>query len=551
MAAPAHDVDVKQNDEFDEIKTDRIYDITIYGATGFTGAIASGVFLERYLRTDMDLKWCIAGRSVTKLQTLRSQLQSEAQSLEVEDNASVQRKLSYVQQLPMVIADVANETALRRMIASTKLVICCIGPYRLYGEKVIEYCAHYGTHYVDICGEPDFIERSAFKYYHTAQTSGAIIVSACGFDSIPSDIGVAFVDNLFASRGALCSTINGYLSGSAPDGYPVHHTTLQAAVYGMSEAQKLRSLRKQIESSSNNDNDRYRMPRAQIERTGAKQRIHKESYFWSDEAQKYCMLFPGADSAVVANSQGVTAALLHAQQQLQPPKTSYPQYAAYIAFNSHWSVLQTVALGGLGQFLVQYEFGRNLYLKYPSWMTWGAFSEQGPSETQRASQEFTFRFFARGYSKRVRDEYGDGDGDDGDAEKLKVKPDMNVVAKVTGADIAYTGTCKMLVQCALVLLTEEQQIKAGDVNKGCPSIKGGVFTPATVFGIVNTSLVRRLNEVGITFTVERVDGDDANAEQKENDDEDGNSNEYEMVNNPPKQDANEEAAVADDVDVPK
>ena len=107
----------------------------------------------------------------------------------------------------------------------------------------------------------------------------------------------------------MCSQIDGYLTGTAPDGYATHHTTLKAAVLGLSEADQLRALRKEIAKRD------YRVQRRDIARCGARQKVHKELYFWADEVSKYSMLFPFADSAVVANSQGVTAALLQAQTQ--------------------------------------------------------------------------------------------------------------------------------------------------------------------------------------------------------------------------------------------
>merc|ERR1712228_608107 len=400
-------------------------------------------------------------------------------------------KQEYIDNLPIIIADVDNEQSLKSMITSTKLVISCIGPYRLVGENVLKCCAQNGTHYVDICGEPDFMERCAFKYYETAQSTGAIIVSACGFDSIPSDIGCAFVEQFYHRNGGICSSINGYLTGTAPDGYPCHHTTLKAAVLGLSEADKLRALRKEIKEKD------YRVERKQICRIGRKEKVHKELYFWSDQVKKYSMLFPFADSAVVSNSQGITQRLLQAQNV---KNKTFAQYAAYISFNSYMNVMQAVGIGGLSSLLVNYEFGRNWLTNYPLLMTCGVFSAQGPTEKQRKSQRFSFKFFAKGYSKDLCKKYGH------DINKLNsLNCDYNVNASVSGEDIAYSGTCKILIECASVLLEEEKRINDGCLDKGFPAIKGGVFTPSTVFG--NTSLIQRLNEAGIAFVIETDDDD--------------------------------------------
>jgi len=496
----------------------RAYDMIIYGATGFTGAIVAAEFVKRYATSDIDLKWAIAGRSSTKLTKLRDALQGEFKKqldllnkavpmsntpsyLNESQKASLSAKQQFMDSLPMLIADVSNESALRSVLIQTQLVISCVGPFRLFGENVVALCAQTGTHYVDICGEPDFMERCAFKYYEEAQSTGAIIVSACGFDSIPSDIGVSFIDDFYAENGGVCCSVNGYLTANAPDGYPCHHTTLKAAVHGLSEADKLRALRKEI------DTKQYRVNRRQIPRNGPKQKVHKETYFWSNEVGKYSMLFPFADSAVVTNSQGITAALLRAQKAKQ---RTFPQYAAYISFNSYWNVMQAVSIGGISSMLVNYEFGRNLLMEYPSWMTWGVFSEEGPTEKQRLSQTFSFRFFAKGYSRTLCAKYG------GDRDKLNLlKPDFTVKASVSGRDIGYSGTAKIVLESAITILEDKKMINAGDLEKGYPAVRGGVFTPSTVFA--NSSLVDRLNEAGITFVIEMEDDEEENEPNNPND----------------------------------
>ena len=504
----------------DDAKIDydsREYDIIIYGATGFTGSIAAIEFIKRYATSNINFKWGISGRNNDKLTKLRVELQNEYK-LQIENLNKIvplsntpsflndknkklkEEKQKLIDNLPIIIADVKNEESLSTMITSTKLVISCIGPYRLIGEKVIELCAKNGTHYVDICGEPDFMERCAFKYYKEAEKNKALIVSACGFDSIPSDMGVAFVDQFYTKNGGICSSINGYLTGTAPDGYQIHHTTLKAAVYGMNEADKLRALRKEIEEKGD-----YRTSKKKIKRNGPKQKIKKEVYFWSDQVKKYSMLFPFADSSVVANSQGITSSLLTAQNV---KNKTFPQYACYISFNSYWNVVQAVSIGGLGKFLINYEFGRNLLCDYPSLMTFGVFSEEGPSKKQRSTQTFKFRFFAKGYSKALCTKY------DYDTEKLNnLNPDFNINASVSGQDIAYRGTCKILIECGIVLLQEQGRINEGDLDQGFPAIQGGVFTPSTVFG--NTSLIERLNEAGINFNIELNDDDDDDDDYEE------------------------------------
>eukprot|EP01084_Bolivina_argentea_P241912 405963_1 len=521
----------------DEIKIDRNnreYDLVIYGATGFTGAIVAKEFISRYATSNINFKFAIAGRNNTKLTKLRNELQTEyklqinnlskivplsntPQFLELNDKTRELNicKQEYISNLPIIISDVSNISSLKSMIESTKLIISCIGPYRLLGEKVIELCSLSGTHYVDICGEPEFMERCAYKYYKQAENTGALIVNACGFDSIPSDMGCLFIDQFYIERGAVCSRINGYLTGTAPNGYPAHHTTLKSAVLGINDVDKLRALRKEIDEKKD-----YRISRKKIKRNGIKQKINKEIYFWSEEVCKYSMLFPFADSAVVSNSQGVSSALLHSQGIINK---TFPQYAAYISFNSYWNVIQAISIGGLGKLLSNYEFGRNLLISYPSYLTLGVFSEDGPSIKQRETQTFSFKFYAKGYSKNLCSRHGY------DYNKLnKLNCDYNISASVSGKDLGYSGTAKILCECAIVILQEENRINNGDLNKGFAKINGGIFTPSTVFG--NTSLIKRLNEAGITFQIEDDDNDIFDEQKNDNDKDIGDD--FEVINKP-------------------
>ncbi|WP_430462869.1 saccharopine dehydrogenase family protein [Thalassolituus sp. LLYu03] len=154
------------------------YHLIVFGATSFVGQI-----LTRYLATQYgvggDLKWAIAGRSERKLQEVRGSLEPV-----LKDKAK---------ELPIIIADAANEDELRAMCDQTRAVVSTVGPYALYGEPLVKICAISGTDYCDLTGEPQWIRRMLDKYEAAAQASGARIVHCCGFDSVPSDMGVYFL----------------------------------------------------------------------------------------------------------------------------------------------------------------------------------------------------------------------------------------------------------------------------------------------------------------------------------------------------------------------
>jgi len=147
------------------------YDLIIFGATSFVGQILTTYMIE-HLGTKSDISWAIAARSSAKLTELRDSYG---------DSAS---------QLPMIIADSHDEASLQAMCSQTRVIISTVGPYALYGELLVKTCAETGTDYTDLTGEAQWIKQMQDKYQQAAQDSGARIVNSCGFDSIPSDMGM-------------------------------------------------------------------------------------------------------------------------------------------------------------------------------------------------------------------------------------------------------------------------------------------------------------------------------------------------------------------------
>lgn len=151
------------------------YDLVVFGATSFVGQILSK-YLAEYLSTATEtLRWAIAGRSQTKLQEVKASLGDAGQSV------------------PIIIADASNADQLKQLCAQTRVVVSTVGPYALYGEPLIKACVESGTDYCDLTGETQWIKRMIEKYQTAAQQSGARIVHCCGFDSVPSDMGVYFL----------------------------------------------------------------------------------------------------------------------------------------------------------------------------------------------------------------------------------------------------------------------------------------------------------------------------------------------------------------------
>lgn len=157
-----------------------MYDVIVYGATGFTGRLVAEHMLATY-GVGRDIRWAIAGRSKAKLEAVRAEIGAPAA-------------------LPLVIADASDPASLAAMARATGVVITTVGPYQLYGEPLVAACVEAGTDYVDLCGEPAWMAAMIAKYDAKAKASGARIVFSCGFDSIPFDLGVTFLQEQAQER---------------------------------------------------------------------------------------------------------------------------------------------------------------------------------------------------------------------------------------------------------------------------------------------------------------------------------------------------------------
>ncbi len=156
------------------------FDAIVYGATGYTGRLVAEHLLKTY-GVGGAVRWAMAGRSEAKLAEVRDLIGAPAD-------------------LPLVVADAHDPAALEGMVRRTKVVITTAGPYQLYGSDLVAACAKAGTDYVDLTGESNWIAAMIAAHEAAAKASGARIVFSCGFDSIPFDMGVWFVQREAAAR---------------------------------------------------------------------------------------------------------------------------------------------------------------------------------------------------------------------------------------------------------------------------------------------------------------------------------------------------------------
>jgi short subunit dehydrogenase-like uncharacterized protein len=149
------------------------FDIVVYGATGFTGQLIAEYLAANY-KGDASLKWAMAGRSKDKLASVRDAIGAPADT-------------------PLIVADASDPASLKAMVDQAKSVISTVGPYQFYGNELLAACVASGTDYFDLCGEPLWMREMIDKHEAAAKASGARIVFSCGFDSVPFELGVLFV----------------------------------------------------------------------------------------------------------------------------------------------------------------------------------------------------------------------------------------------------------------------------------------------------------------------------------------------------------------------
>jgi short subunit dehydrogenase-like uncharacterized protein len=159
---------------------EKSFDLIVFGATGFTGRLVAE-YLNTTCGADGPPAWAMAGRSPARL-------------------AGVRRLVGAPDSLPLLVADATDPASLARLVARTRVVVSTVGPYQLHGEALATACARAGTDYVDLCGEPGWMAKMIPLLDAPARQSGARIVFSCGFDSIPFDLGVVFLQEAAAER---------------------------------------------------------------------------------------------------------------------------------------------------------------------------------------------------------------------------------------------------------------------------------------------------------------------------------------------------------------
>ena len=161
------------------MKSDRPYDIVVYGATGYTGRLVAEYLSQNY--RGKGLAWAMAGRSMAKLEEVRDLIGAPTDT-------------------PLIEANSDDPASMAALAESARVILTTVGPYQLYGEPLVKACVAAGTDYADLCGEPAWMREMIDKYHAAAQASGARIAFSSGFDSIPFDLGVLMLQKEAVAR---------------------------------------------------------------------------------------------------------------------------------------------------------------------------------------------------------------------------------------------------------------------------------------------------------------------------------------------------------------
>jgi short subunit dehydrogenase-like uncharacterized protein len=363
---------------------DRSYDIVLFGATGFTGSLTA-----RYLARAADpaVRWALAGRSQAKLAALRDTL------------AADQPRCA---DLPLLPADVTDPGSLREVAGAARVVATTVGPFLSHGEPLVAACASAGTGYVDLTGEPEFVDLMYLRHHARAVETGARLVHCCGFDSVPHDLGTYLTVQQLPEGVPL--TVEGFLRASAGFSGGTWHSTV-GALARVREAARVHAQRRRAE------------PRP----AGRRVRTLRGAPRHDPAAGGWLLPLPTIDPQVVVRS---AAAL-----DRYGPDFGYGHYLVV----PRLPMAVGLAAGAAGLLaLSQVPPARDWLLRRKP-------PGEGPSQQQRARSWFRCRYVGRGGGRRV-------------------------VTEVSGGDPGYGETAKILAESALCLATDELPQTAGQLT---------------------------------------------------------------------------------------
>ncbi|MEU8436565.1 saccharopine dehydrogenase NADP-binding domain-containing protein [Streptomyces sp. NPDC029216] len=362
----------------------RDFDLVLFGATGFVGTLTAEYLA---VHAPAGCRWALAGRDTGKLERLRERL------------AALNPACAG---LPLLRADAADTAAVRELAAGTRVLATTVGPYVWYGAELVAACAEAGTDYVDLTGEPEFVDRMYVAHDARARETGARLVHACGFDCVPADLGAYFTVGLLPAGVPL--RVDGFVRSAALASGGTLASALTALGRGPQTLAAARERRLY----------QPRLPGRRVRGPVGAPRFSRETGTWA-------LPLPTLDPRVVTRS---AAAL-----ERYGPDFRYRHYASV----RHLPVaLGGTAAVGAAAALAQVPAARR-------WLTARWEPGRGPDAERRARSWFTVRFVGEGGGRRV-------------------------FTEVSGGDPGYGETAKMLAESALCLAYDALPDTAGQLT---------------------------------------------------------------------------------------
>ncbi|MFD3314638.1 saccharopine dehydrogenase family protein [Streptomyces sp. NPDC058694] len=365
-------------------RTERAYDIVLFGATGFVGVLTAEYLAAH---APKGLRWAIAARDTAKLERLRERLTRI-------DPACAE--------LPLLRADVADPASVRELAAHARVVATTVGPYLTYGEDLVAACAEAGTDYLDLCGESEFVDLMYVRHDARARETGARLVHAAGFDSVPHDLGAYFTVRQLPEGVPL--TVDGFVrvEGMFSGG------TFASALNQMSRGRHMLAAAR--------DRKRHE-PRL----VGRRAYAPSSAPRYAKEVGAWALPLPTIDAQIVQRS---ARAL-----ERYGPDFRYRHYAAVRTLP-----FAVGGVAGAGAVIAAAQVP-----PVRRWLSDRLKPGDGPSEEKRASSWFSVRFVGEGGGRRV-------------------------FTEVSGGDPGYGDTAKMLAESALCLAFDELPSVSGQVT---------------------------------------------------------------------------------------
>ncbi|MGK9462564.1 saccharopine dehydrogenase family protein [Streptomyces sp. G6] len=361
-------------------KADRPYDIVLFGATGFVGELTA-----RYLAAHAPegLRWAIAGRSEEKLRRLRDRLPGAPD-------------------VGVLRADVSEPATVRELAGHARVVATTVGPYVRYGDALAGACAEAGTDYLDLTGEPEFVDLTYVRHDARARETGARLVHACGFDSVPHDLGVYFTVRQLPEGVPL--TVDGYVSADAA----FSGGTFASALGQFARGRQLRAA-----ALERRRHEPRLVGRRAVTPTGAPR--------FAGEVGAWVLPLPTVDAQIVRRS---AKAL-----DRYGPDFRYRHYAAVRRL--------PVAVGGVAAVAALVTAAQVPPAR--RWLSARLEPGDGPSAEKRAKSWFSVRFVGEGGGRKV-------------------------FTEVAGGDPGYDETAKMFAEAALSLALDDLPPTSGQVT---------------------------------------------------------------------------------------